>query len=367
MTTAPAQRGAAVSGEVAQRVGRAERLEPSPDPGLSTPRGIARSTWNLERMKLKLTAALLVLFAALPSATPATAAARPTIRGTNVLEATRPASIEVRVPPGASIDTREQVFRSAGPNAALQIEGEGPFVGIVLDQQEEGGFRFKAGRWDSCEGGCKGRETFSYTDPSEGDSDFTTGEEVPRFLEIPAGNYRIYVISGGGPVSIRFNIRGLGGELRTKATQPASIDAQTMPVRMDVASPQRLWAAGSTFDSGERGFFISNFVIQAPELRDLRWGICAPNGPTAPPEEVSYGPQCTALASATGSGFFGTFAEPEMDRGYFLLQFSSFYDERVLPPNLTGERGLGMWFSTPSDVKDASAQAVFVSLDGASP
>jgi len=320
-------------------------------------------------MKLNSVFAAALVAAGLVVAYPAPdAAGRPsqplTLRGTNVFTANGPGAIDVIVPPGAYVDTREQVFSPSGPNLTLRFTGEGPFVGAVLQQQADAGFRFVAGRWDSCADRCDGKETFSYTEPSEGDTNLMTGERIGRFVKIPPGHYRIYLISGGGPITARIALRGLEGEARARAVDPTAIDVQVLPARLDVTAPDRLWSAGSTFDSGDEGFFISNMFIKAPELEDLKFGVCAPNGPGAPPEQVSYGPQCTALSYATGSGFFGVVDKPTWgERDYYLIQFSSFYNERAFPPNLTGQRGLGMWFSSPSEIEGAGAQAVFISLD----
>jgi hypothetical protein len=286
------------------------------------------------------------------------------LRGTNIISADQPAVLRVTVPPGSILDSRQLLFRRQGPNKALSFRGRGAFVGLILQKEESDQgppFRFVAGRFDSCVNRCRGTEVFNYVSPREGEVDIVTGEPIPRWLEVPPGEYRLYLVSGGGPVRARLVLKGLAGTLTQTATEPANVDAGAMPTRVDIDG--NLWAAGSTFSSGDRGVLISNMFIEAQEIRNLRFGICAPNGPIAPPEDVSYGPHCTALSLALGANFYGTLPRPDLDNGYFVVRFQTNYSERHLPPNPTGERGLGAWFSTDSPVKSAGAQGVFVSFD----
>lgn len=288
----------------------------------------------------------------------------------NVITSHGPGSLDVVVPKGARIDLRRKLLRPQGPNTGFSVEGAvGVFVGIVLQPLEPTSAfdQVILGRFDPCSARKCELPRFNYVSPAEGDTQFDTGNAFPRYIELPAGRYRLFLI-GDGPTRILLNLHGLQGSGRLVATADANVDAQSLPARLGTQGGDYMFASGATFDSAESGLFIANLFVQGREIENFHWGICAYNGPDAPPQEIAYGPHCTVLVrdGRMGAGASGRFMQLDRysHKGFFVAQLSSTYAPDHFPPNLSGQRGLGAWYLTSSEnVTAAGAQGVYLSFD----
>ncbi|MGH2777888.1 MAG: hypothetical protein ACRDJB_04495 [Actinomycetota bacterium] len=191
--------------------------------------------------------------------------------------------------------------------------------------------------------------------------DFATGEKIPRFLHLREGRYRLWVV-GEETTTVRLDLRGLQGTQMIAVGNESMADVKHLPSQLGTRGGDNVFAAGATFNSGSRGVLIANLFVKAKEVVSFDWGICAYNGPDAPPETIAYGPHCTVLVrSGMGAGFSGHFAA--LKDGYFVAQFSTTYAESHFPPNVTGRRGLGAWYVTPSEgLLAAGAQGVYINM-----
>lgn len=49
-----------------------------------------------------------------------------------------------------------------------------------------------------------------------------------RTITLPAGDYRLYLIADGGPVTIRLRLNGLKGVTAVTPTVPATVDIESL-------------------------------------------------------------------------------------------------------------------------------------------
>lgn len=300
---------------------------------------------------------------------PASPGARRSLGAVNTIVVSRPTIVPVRLENDSMIEVRLHRRRARGPNQSIELHGNGRFVGFALTSDPpEGGPILVAGRFGECfEPGCDpGRAIINYVWPPEGASQ--AGPEgssrIGRYLKLPAGDYRAYFTNDQLISRMRIRIRGLHGRVTLDSRNPASIDVQSPEVHLSVSEEQSTYAAGSAFDAGSEGFFVGLLFLKSREYGDVSFGICNYAGPTAPPSEVAYGPQCTTLALAgLGAGWFATFRAEQLDSGYLILTMQSNYAPNSFPPSLDGRQGLGMWFASTGRVDLAGSQAFFVSYD----
>jgi hypothetical protein len=311
----------------------------------------------------RLCVGFFVLLAAVAVSSPIQAGQIPALTGANTLTSEGTGWVDVRIPAGARIDLRRQLLRKQGPNSGFSIkQGTGAFAGLILESADRASVsdRIVLGQFNPCDSAACTLPVFNYVSPAEGSVRFDTGEKTPRFLPLREGRYRLWVV-GEETTTVKLDLRGLQGTQTITARDEAAADVKHLPSQLGTRGGDTTFAAGATFNSGSQGILIANLFVKAKGVESFDWGICAYNGPDAPPEMIAYGPHCTVLVRAMGAGFSGQFAG--LKDGYFVAQFSTTYAESHFPPNVTGRRGLGAWYVTPSEgVLAAGAQGVYINM-----
>lgn len=299
---------------------------------------------------LSLVLLLLATLALAPARAGAEAAARVRLVGRNVFSSSEPGSIRVRVPRDVWIPTNR---RANGLKASpVSLTGDGSFAGMALLEDPYPGYRrphhaLVAGRFTGCwDVECQRSASVNYLHPSPGDG---------KPYRIRAGNYRLFLLTDGSPVTVTLTLPGLDRSRRLPLEPFDGLDVQQIPIEN---SAPNTWSGGSSFRSGSLGFSLSALFLHADQYAGGTANVCQYSAPSAPPEEVAYGPQCSAATSRTGAG--GTSTLPDEGSGTLVMIQSFGYTESS-GFNQTGERGLGFWVDSPAPL-DATAVGFFLDL-----
>jgi hypothetical protein len=278
-----------------------------------------------------------------------------TLAGKNVIEGSAPSVIDVRIPRDVEIDLKIRGYSERGPSSTVSLAGGGRAVGIALTEHPPVGLvnnkKFLlAGRFSTCaEPGC-----FSPGDVVNFQWPRATAEE--RWDTLLAGDYRLFLITDGAPVKVTLRLRGLRGSKSIRPTAPTPLDLQTPPISLTHTNGPSYYAAGSTFQTGTRGFAVTLLSVRGP--KDPVWapyGACAYwGGPAKPPDRVAYGPHCTAGLNYWVSAW-------ENSRR-FDLTFLQGYDGS-LQTHYDGTRGQGAWAIARGPLDRVASQIFTLPVD----
>lgn len=288
------------------------------------------------------------------------AAARIELGRVNVISGRESGSIPVHLSSDAVVDLRTATKRLRGPNPNIGIRGPGRFVGFALVGQpftrvRERGRFLLAGRFADCSAPA--------CDPTEWPINYVNGLAPGRGrVVLKRGDYRLFLIADGAPVRIRLKfIDGPSGKAVLSPAPTNAIDLQTPATRFWNDQGQTMWWAGSHFSGGQIGFSVTSVFVTADQLNGTELGVCQYNRPGPPPEEIAYGPHCSLLSNAMGSGAEFVLA-PYSDDQFILILMLGYHEQGVGLENPDGTRGLGVWFRSPGDVDRFGANAFFVRL-----
>lgn len=285
---------------------------------------------------------------------PVTSSPPPTLREINVLSGTHTSYIDVRLERPARLDLRRRSARPNGPNKHIEIRGKGRFVGFALRdlQSQRSDPLVVAGRYAPCRRpGCVGGDRLSTILPGEGDVRFDgSGEDVPRYLELGAGDYRLYLIADGARAEVKITLLGLSGErLFEPKSRATFFEAKTPEAQPQLSGEGSSYAAGDSFYAGGEGFFMTLLLLGGSDLGQLDWGICNYRGPTAPPNQLGYGRHCSA--APLGAGFSGSLSAGDEER-FSAVLVADITDDQ-LPPSIDGTQGIGGWAESSGAIEQA--------------
>ena len=198
----------------------------------------------------------------------------------------RPGVLDVSLPADAVMD-----FPLSGRNRDLDVEGRGRFVGFLL-ASADGEFDYDAsllvlaGHYRRCSAaGCNARPR-PVTHP--------LGLERYERIDLPAGDYRLYLINDGAPARLTLRLDGLDGEVRLPAARPAHVDVREPEVQ---ASAGGVYAAGqtqriarSTLSWNTRWFVAEPSVV-------TEFGTCVYEDRPPVPDELAYFHTCRELGA----------------------------------------------------------------------
>lgn len=290
----------------------------------------------------------------------AQAGPRQELAGTTQIQGSRTSYVEVKVPRPASLSTKVSLGRSSGPNPDVSIQGKGPFVGVVLVPDplpaDPAGAALVAGRFSTCSGpACpSGRGPINY---------ISSGPEKKGGHEIPAGDYRLYLIADEGSASVTLRLDGLGGKTRLTPRTEAPGLAYAPEVRKDINTGGAYYGAGKYFDGGTAGVAAQAMFFSSEDFRGADYGSCLYRGPVLPPEQSAFGVQCSAL-SAPGGESEMTSVSGDGDPERMVITSQSSWSESHLP-SLTGERGAGVFYRSAGAIQNPGSQAFYLSFDDA--
>lgn len=294
---------------------------------------------------------------------------RVTLAGRNVITGSRTAHVPVRVPRPTTIDVRESLRRAGGPNPSIAVKGNGPFVGIVLTQDEpdEADPLLVAGRFHECAGpACpRGRAPINHVYPAAGEE--IGGSKTPPNLRVPAGDYRLYLIADEGPAQVTVRLSGLPGTRLVAPRVEAPGITRRPEVRKDINTGGAYYGAGWDFMGGRNGIWVGMLQFRSENYAG-EYGACRYKGPAPPPEQIAYGVQCGALtATPIGDGARVDVAAGDADTDRFTLKAMFSWDGSSLPPNPRGHYGAGLWYRSSVPVQRPTSQAFYLSFDDDAP
>lgn len=275
----------------------------------------------------------LILVALMAAALPAESQARdiPQLSRRTVVEGSRSFQTEFQVTKPVRLDAR---LRPTGkPTPEARIQGGGRFSGVIVLKEDEGGLHdvFMVGRWRcSSQRVCGSHHVNVVYPPGKDD------------VRLDAGNYRLVFIADQSPTRVVLHMPQLDGNEHIDGGQPAQVDIRDPQTRvtMDQAG-QHIYSNGSHYAASGAGLALTMWAFRTKSPLDLELHECVYTD-NPPPDEVAYGPQCDLL-NATGAG--STWKVQRRNSRPFIMTVSSLWD---IPsgnaPDLTHERGYGLWF-----------------------
>lgn len=265
---------------------------------------------------------------------------------TNHFSSDRSGYAEVSVPMGA------RWIWDPFDSRSLSIRGAGRVAGFMLLHQDSKKPRGLIGAsFRVCdEPGC-----------SKGWSGWLTTMIIPVGLkwpekgltfDLPAGDYRAYVIADDAQVDVRLKLKDVTGTTEVAPTNPVSssvgVEAAPAPIR-------NFFSAGSTFEMEGRGLSVQAFVERHGLGTIDLYNDCLYEGVPRLPKEVAFTPACQAEGASVGWG--AGFGLPP-------LVSSGGSGSYSIQPNLdAGTYSFGGTYVGVQDVKDAAFLSMWVSYN----
>ena len=283
------------------------------------------------------------------------APARPVaLAGTIVVTAKRSGTMRVVLPRPARVDFSE----------IKRLQSGGRFYGLVLRHETADAWVESIGIGNCARAGCK--PLFPYSGMNcvcvrQPDGTMTIGEGT-----LPAGNYRLYVVADGAPVTMRMTLRGLSGSVTVTPTQPARVSILEPKPDVTVAAasapvePGAIFSAGSTHTVPSRG---GHFVMvlwklhPAPHVPTLA-GQCVYDGPVSGSHPYQH--PCSdghgAKPFVTGNAATGQ-AGPTL-LGQYVSSFTSSFE--FLPADESTKFSIGAYGNTVGPAEDPHLQQLWI-------
>jgi hypothetical protein len=278
---------------------------------------------------------LLTTVAAAPAAS-AAAESRVDVAGVTVLEGSQTAVIPVR------LDREAELLNPLHhPGRGVIASGDSPLVGFALvSDQPDPDLVLVGGRlpWQA-----RLAETPTVTIP-------LTGLDFGDRFNIPAGDYRLYLITDGAPARVTLEFGGVPGETLLQPQQPVPY-ALKMPESRTMTTP-----AGEAYHvSGDYADLLSNGLIFSSEFTSYenyageRSESCFYDRATT---ETDFGPGC--LPDGFGNTFiFATLEGPTVEHGR--------YGYGGYPGLTRGTYGVGFNQQATGRVKDIQSLTLWLS------
>lgn len=153
------------------------------------------------------------------------------LAGTNHLRFSRPGVLDVSLPEPTSLH-----FPLRGRSRHIVVEGDGRFVGVVLASLDDR-FRLRraplviAGTYQRCgTPGCSGR-AYPFVQP--------TGLDKWDRIRLPAGRYRLYVVTDDAPGELTLRLPGLSGAVELPGPRTATASVREPQVRVSSSGESR--------------------------------------------------------------------------------------------------------------------------------
>jgi hypothetical protein len=229
-------------------------------------------------------------------------------------------------------------------NPDLGVAGDGRFVGILLTEAR-GSFSFKArsvlaGYYRTCsEPACAGRVQH-----------FTHPQGLKRLdrIDLPPGNYRLYVINDAAPAEITLRLKGLSGETRLTPTRTAEVVVREPQVQLSSGPLENIYSAGQTDPLRRPTISWTTLWLSGSPSGMSDLGTCLYKGRPPGDERFAYMPGCVSNGARGNRSF--TIAGST----WFRETMSTWWPLEV------GEWGQGVYYESSSVVEDAGALNVLV-------
>ena len=231
---------------------------------------------------------LVPLLAAALGAPPAVAApARTSLGGTVRVTGSRTTVVEVRLPKAVDISSFQAPKGSS-------ITGSGRVVGLMLLDAKLGTRAVSYLRYGFCTApGC--------TSPLAHNWFLARGDGPTKpVATIPAGDYRLVLVTDGRPVTVVLKLPGLKGTSNLRPARSVAVTHQTLDFGPFAAPPlQTMYSASTGFDvDGGDGIVLHQFTAATDLSLEQQGGFClyerdvpilpAPHCPTGTGADISF-------------------------------------------------------------------------------
>lgn len=262
--------------------------------------GKGGATANYSMMRLARLAVLATLVGAQFSA-PAVGASEPptnVLAGRNTITAQRSGWVDVSLARDVILPLNVRRHARAGPAPWLTFSGDGRVVALVLVKERSTGVEenptyfdwtpLAAVQFRPCLRDCAHPPVNALAMSHRS----FEGKET-----LHAGNYRLYVVTDGHPVTVSLELRGLPGSAHLRIVEAAPSYFRTPEARSDIRDGVTVHSAGATYRmTGTEGLFLSAAVMSDDEYSGGSFDQClSPDRP---------GPDEWQEAACTGGEFF---------------------------------------------------------------
>jgi hypothetical protein len=276
----------------------------------------------------------------------AEAAAPPrTLSGVNEVEGSPTAAMAVRLPRAIQVDSLRDL---------VPVQGRGRLTAVLL--KRDGGFNepmLRSVRLGFC--GKPGCTPAAFYDVS---TIYTPRSGIGFKGVLPAGRYRLYIVTDGAPVRYRLLLPGLSGTstLRPQESTVGSV-VETRPTMSLPEAAPLLFSGGSSHHFGKQGGFNATLVwktLLAPAVPSAA-AVCIYDGVPAPgdPSPAFQFPNCP---NGIPPWLTGTHDSGSLPTGNRSLSFN--YEDRPLPQNHTFS--LGGYHNTVDPALEAHSQQLWL-------
>jgi hypothetical protein len=215
-------------------------------------------------------AALGALLLASTLSSAATASAEQPILGAhNTITAARDGTIDVVLPRDVTLPLKQNTRSEAGPAPWISFEGGGRVTGIVLIPRGSDNaisYGLVATQFSSCRRECQERPVNALMVNGA----FFHGSETLR-----SGEYRLYVFTDGGHVTITLDLAELKGDTDLHVEGRAHADIRTPAVGMDPRDDVTAYSARASYEMTEHaGLFMSVNVMRDENYKGGSFDEC---------------------------------------------------------------------------------------------
>lgn len=293
-----------------------------------------RSGGRATMSRLRWCVAIAVLAATAP-AVPSSAAPAVAFGGTTVLVASRPVWADVRVP-------RAATFRTPfGESPDIAVSGGERLVAFALVGRD------RSNAAVTIVGGAAHGERFLFPvrdHPAPAAGTFETVKTYPDVVHLPAGNYRVYVMTAWR-ATITLRLNGLSGHATIAPSRAAKAEIAAPDETVDTPT-RNTYAATSTRVLAGRGL-----ALQALRSRievSAAWQLVMCHRPKADDNPVTSSPGCPSADDRT---LVNHRAPDVADAKFFVHGYAG------LP---AGPHGLGTYFATQGYVTSLDYAALWL-------
>lgn len=270
---------------------------------------------------------------------------RPALAGLTSVTAAAPASIEVRVPRAATIET------PFGPSTDVRVTGGGDLVAFALVQDASDPFVLFGGRVPD---GASGREIAlplsNLPERSGWSYDFV--KNFDDVTTVPAGKYTLYIFPGDEPASVTLRLEGLRGSTALRPSGAADFVVSTPDPRLVAGEVSRnVYSAGESHVLHGTGLMFNSLWMKTAPFVSGQFQFCHYEGAN-PAEPVEYAPGCpnAKQQSTTNNRTMATESTTKLLYG----------GKSSLPPVRHGQ---GFWYAAEGAVEDLGYVTLWLTYD----
>ena len=187
----------------------------------------------------------------------------PVLRGTTVITGDEPGSMRVRLPAPVTTDGLMDWDLAS-------ITGRGRLIYFLLaKERRDGSLNHKIFIEGYRENDCSVPACRPQDDGWGGGSGGKGDDET-----LPAGVYRLYLVTDGAPARIELELRDLSGRTAVTPTEPVEVEIETLtPTVANVSSPAYVAYSEAPFEG--KGVAFLALWVEGPTIGPVTYGHCA--------------------------------------------------------------------------------------------